>query len=77
MRARQAKGLNKAASLWTTLSNFQMPHRHLRDKAIGKEFLSRLARFVVAAPLRWNALTCKQPVAISAQLDGSINLLVY
>jgi hypothetical protein len=38
MRARQAKGLNRAALLWTTLSNFQMPHRHLRDKAIGKEF---------------------------------------
>jgi hypothetical protein len=58
-RARHTKGLNKAASILDAA--FRYAHHHLRDKAIGMEFLNRLARSVVAAPLLWNALTCKHP----------------
>jgi hypothetical protein len=56
-RARHTKGLDEAAS--TLDAALIYAHRHLRDKAIGMEFLSRLARAVVATPLLWNALTCK------------------
>lgn len=58
-RARHAKGLDKAASILD--GAFKYARRHLRDKEIGMEFLNRLARSVVAAPLLWNALTCKHP----------------
>jgi hypothetical protein len=36
-------------------------HHHLRDQAIGMEFLRNLARSVIAVPLIWNAITCKHP----------------
>jgi hypothetical protein len=40
---------------------FRFARRHLRNKKNGMEFLNQLARAVVAAPLLWNALTCKHP----------------
>jgi len=56
-RARHAKGFDKASSILDAALRYA--HRHLRDKKIGMEFLNQLARSVVAAPLIWNALTCK------------------
>jgi hypothetical protein len=56
-RARHAKGINKATSILDAA--LQYARRHLRDPATGKEFLNQLARSVIAAPLIWNALTCK------------------
>lgn len=56
-RARHLKGIDKVS---TILGFAQVYARHhLRDKTIGMEFLNRLARAVIAAPLIWNALTCK------------------
>jgi hypothetical protein len=36
-------------------------YRHLPNQTTGMEFLNRLARSVVTAPLIWNSLTCKHP----------------
>jgi hypothetical protein len=58
-RARHAKGLDKAARMLDDALRYA--RRHLRDKKIGMGFLNQLARAVVAAPLLWNALTCKHP----------------
>jgi DUF2971 family protein len=58
-RARHAKGIDKAASILDAALRYA--RRHLRDSTVGKEFLNQLARSVIAAPLIWNALTCKHP----------------
>jgi hypothetical protein len=58
-RARHAKGIDQASSILDAALRYAQ--RHLRDKTIGMEFLNQLARSVVAAPLIWNALTCKHP----------------
>jgi len=57
--ARHARGFDKASSILDAAMLYA--RRHLRDQAIGTEFLKQLARSVVAAPLIWNALTCKHP----------------
>jgi len=56
-RTRHAKGFDKAA--WILNTALRYARRHLRDKAIGMEFLNQLARAVIASPLIWNALTYK------------------
>jgi hypothetical protein len=56
-RARHAKGVDKAAQILDAALIYA--RHHLRDSTIGREFLNQLARSVVAAPLIWNALTCK------------------
>jgi hypothetical protein len=59
MRSRHAMGIDKADAILEAA--LRHAYRHLRDQTIGMEFLNRLARSVVAAPLIWNSLTCKHP----------------
>jgi hypothetical protein len=70
-RRRHANGFDKAAWIANTAPRYA--RRHLRDKSIGMEFLSRLARAVVASPLIWNALTCKHH---SYQHEAEVRLVI-
>ena len=56
-RRRHAKGLDVGGKVAADARVYAQ--RYLKRKEIGMEFLSRLARSVIASPLIWNALTCK------------------
>jgi hypothetical protein len=70
-RARHAKGIDKATSVLQAALIYARPH--LRDNTIGKEFLNRLARSIIAVPLIWNALTCKHP---SYKHESEVRLVI-
>jgi Protein of unknown function (DUF2971) len=70
-RKRHANGFDKAA--WVANTATRYARRHLRDKAIGMEFLNRLARAVIASPVIWNALTCKHH---SYQHEAEVRLVI-
>ncbi|MGX4803998.1 DUF2971 domain-containing protein [Bradyrhizobium guangdongense] len=70
-RSRHAVGIDKADAILEAALKYA--YRHLRDQTIGMEFLNRLARSVVAAPLIWNSLTCKHP---GYQHEAEVRLVI-
>jgi hypothetical protein len=56
-KRRHKRPINEAVSIFQLAANYA--HRHLKDHRIGFPFLRELALQVIASPLIWNCLTCK------------------
>jgi Protein of unknown function (DUF2971) len=56
-KRRHTRPINEAVSIFQLAANYA--HRHLKDHRIGVPFLRELALQVIASPLIWNCLTCK------------------